>query len=204
MSFSFFIDVKDHATPAIRAKIAATSPQRLRAFVGPAESLLVKKHFLALPHNRRGWKPANFWPGAARSTNWQTVPDGVVISVNQIGVRQRYQGGPIRPVNAKALAIPVAEQAYGKTPRDFGGQLQVVVIKGKGAWLALKSFEQRPADKQKGRKKQQGPGLATVRERLQFLFKLCAGVEQAPNPNVLPTDEEIRATAITAIEEAIK
>jgi hypothetical protein len=204
MSLSFSIDVLDRATPAIKEKVAATSPQRLRAFVGPAVSLAVKEHFLMLPHNRRGWKPANFWPSAARATNWQTVPDGVVISVNQIGVRQRYQGGPILPVNAKALAIPVAEQAYGKTPRDFGGQLQLVVIKGKGAWLALKSFEQRPQDKQKGRKKQQGPGITTVRERLKFLFLLCAGVEQAPDPNVLPTEEEIRITAVTAIKEAIK
>jgi hypothetical protein len=146
----------------------------------------------------------NFWAGAARSTNWQVVPEGVLISVNQIGVRQRYQGGPIRPVNAKALAIPVAEEAYGKVPADFGDQLQLIIIKGKGAWLALKSYEQRPQDKQHGRHQAQGPGLSTVRERLKFLFRLSAGVDQEPDRSVLPTNEEILATALEATKEAVK
>lgn len=126
------------------------------------------------------------------------------MSVNKIGVRQRYQGGHIAPVHAKALTIPVAEEAYGKTAADFAGQLQLVVIKGKGAWLALKSFEQRDRDKQRGRHQAHGPALSVLRERLKFLFRLCAGVDQEANPNVLPSDEEYFAEVDKGATEALK
>jgi len=32
---------------------------------------------------------------------------------------QEYLGGPIRPVQAKALSVPVADESRGKRPRDF-------------------------------------------------------------------------------------
>jgi hypothetical protein len=204
LSVSYTVNIKDGATPELRAQIAKCDPRRLGSFVAPAVAKKVKANFLARPHNQRGWHPVNFWADAARATNYQILPDGVLISVNKIGVRQRYQGGPIRPLNAKALAIPVAEEAYGKVPADFGDQLQLIIIKGKGAWLALKSYEQRPQDRQHGLHQQQGPGLSTVRERLKFLFLLIAGVDQKADPAVLPPDEEILSTARTAALEAIK
>ena len=205
MSLFVDVEVEDKATPELKRKMEAARPQRLNSFIGPAVSKVVKRNFLARPHNKRGWQPVNFWAGAARSTNWQVVPEGVVISVNQIGVRQRYEGGPIRPTGGrKAITIPVAEEAYGKTAADFGDQLQLVIIKGRGAWLALKSYEQRPQDKQHGRNQTHGPGLSTVRERLKFLFMLSAGVNQDADRSVLPTDEEILDTAVEAATEAVK
>jgi hypothetical protein len=43
-----------------------------------------------------------------------------------------------------------------------------------------------------------------VRERLKFLFRLSAGVDQDPDRSVLPTNEEILATALEATKEAVK
>src|SRR6185437_7675266 len=133
------LNIIDRATPALRAKIAKCSGARLNAFIGPRLVLKTQGHFLRLPHNKRGWDPVNFWPDAARATNWEPQVEGVLLRVNKIGVRQRLQGGPIKPTGGrKAITIPVAEEAYGKTAADFGDQLELVVIKGKGAWLALR------------------------------------------------------------------
>jgi hypothetical protein len=204
MSASLTIEVKDRASAKLREQMAKCSGARLNAAVGPAVTLLVKRNYLSLPHNRKGWAPVNFWADAARATNWTSVVDGVVVSTNKIGVRQRYQGGWIRPVNAKALAFPVAEEAYGKTPADFPDQLQLVVIKGKGAWLALKSFEPHGQTPRACRKQIQGPAVNTLRERLKFMFLLSYGVNQPANPAVLPSDEEIFSTVTQAAEAAIK
>jgi len=46
------------------------------------------------------------------------------VGVNQVGVRQRYFGGPILPVKAQMLTIPACPEAYGKTAGEFGGELR--------------------------------------------------------------------------------
>jgi hypothetical protein len=208
ITFSTSIQVRDNATPDMRAKMAAITPQRLNSFIGPAVALRLKRNFLAMPHNRRGWTPANFYPDAARSTNWQPVPEGVLVSVNKIGVRQRYYGGEIHAVNAGSLTIPVAEEAYGHTARDFDN-LVVVCIPGKGCWLAKKTFEEQPSAvkgrrRGPGKRAFQGPALSPMRQRLQFMFRLVKSVEQEPNPDVLPGDDEIKETVATAILDALK
>jgi hypothetical protein len=195
--------VKDGATPSIRRLASALTPRRLNATVGPAATKLTQKHLLANPPNKRGFPTTNFWSRAAKATNWAETNEGPRVSIAQIGMRQRYHGGVIKPVNAKALTIPVAAEAYGKTAADFGGQLKLVVIPGKGAWLAKASFEDRSTGSQRGRKKLQGPGLSTVRQRLKFLFRLSAGVNQDANPQIIPTTDEYGDTGIKAIQEAL-
>lgn len=204
MSASFQIDVKDHASPAVRAKIEACSARRLYEGIAPRLENLFKRHFRSLPSNKKGWPSTGFWGRAANATNSQLVPEGVLVSVNQIGARQRFQGGPIKPVNAKALTIPVSSESYGKTPADFGGELKLIVIKGKGAWLAKSLYEPHGRQPRAGRKSLQGPALVPLREKLQFLFRLSSGVEQAANPNVLPPDAEITREALLGAEEAVR
>ena len=103
-----------------------------------------------------------------------------------------------------------ARTPTGSSRPEACDAMQSIVIKGKGAWLALRSFEQvslgagvvGPAPK--GQKRQKGPGQRTMRERLKFLFRLSAGIEQDPDPRVLPSDEEILNTAVEAAGEAVK
>lgn len=207
MSLSATIDFKDRSTPALKRKIDACAPQRLNAFIGPRVVKLTQNHFLHLPHNKKGWKSTNFWADAARSTHWQTFPEGVMLSVSKIGVRQRYHGGIIRPVNAKALTIPIDEHAYGKTAADFGDQLILVRTKDHGAFLALmppKNHSGR-AKKKEGLATHTGPlATATPKDRLLFLFKLCASIEQDADADVLPTDQEYLDEAIAGAKEAVK
>lgn len=68
-----------------------------------------------------GGRRSHFWRKAAESVTFSADADGIVVSVTHQGVRLRYAGAPdgIRPVNAKALAIPAHGDAYGRTPQEY-------------------------------------------------------------------------------------
>lgn len=77
-----------------------------------------------------GGRRSHFWRAAAQSVTFESDPDGLTVSVTHQGVRLRYEGDPdgIRPVNAKALAIPANGAAYGRIPSEFN-DLRIVVFK---------------------------------------------------------------------------
>ncbi len=184
MSVSLEIKViRDTAGPALANLRSALTPQRMAAAVGPACAKLTQQHLLDLGTNKKGWPTTNFYARAAKATNWAAAPEGVVVSINQIGVRQRYQGGPIRPVNAKYLTIPIDPEAYGKVASDFENLICIRTKKGK--YLAQK----------------EGTGKTAT---LKFLFKLSPGVDQEGDVEVLPTRDEYFDTAKEAILRAIK
>lgn len=158
--------IKDTARPALAELAQRTTPERMAAFIGPRVQVLVQKNFLAQPKNKDGYPSTGFWAEASDATHWSQVPDGVVITVSKIGVRQRLEGGPIKPVNGAFLTIPICAEAYGKTTRDFAGELFKVRSKKTG-----KSFLARKDGK-----------------NLEYLFFLSPGVVQDGNPNVLPSD----------------
>jgi len=180
---TYEVDIKDAATLPLQRKIAACSGRRLNGFIGPAVARLTRNNFRSLPTNKDGYPSTHFWAGAANSTSWTELPEGVLISVSQIGVRQRYQGGEIHAVNASALTVPVSAQAYGHVAADFPGSF--LLKTKKGAWIV-----------------QYGGGRHTD-STLEFLYKLETSVTQDANPNVLPSDEAITETALAAAEKAV-
>ena len=203
MSVSFSIDLKDSASAALKAKMAKTSGQRLNAFVGPAVALEVKHNFLSLGHNKQGWPTTNFWAGAARSTNWSSLVDGVVVSCNQIGVRQRYHGGEIKPVNAKFLTIPISPVSYGHVAADFPGLFLMTTKTGAYLVQSGQSVSEKTGSFG-GAKKLGGNSKRRKFASLNFLFILKASVTQEADPSVLPTDERITQVALEALQEAVK
>ncbi len=198
---------QDKATPAIEKLKKRLTPQRLASAAGPACARLVQRHFRGLGTNKRGWPSTHFWARAARATFWSREPEGVMVSVNQIGVRQRWLGGQIKPVNARALTIPVSPVAYGHRASEFPG-LFLLKTK-KGAYLAQRGVEGARAEKISAKLRKTlihsmgGNANRRQRARLNILFKLSSGVDQAPDPNVLPAMTELSATATQAIKEAI-
>jgi hypothetical protein len=210
MSLSLKTSVVDHATPAIEAKLAKCSPSRLRAIIAPALVRHTQTHLLRNGKNKRGWPSTGFWADAARGTSWQSVDSGknvsVVISINKIGVRQRFYGGLIRPVNKKALAIPISPVSYGHLPSDFPG-LFLLPTK-KGAYLVQNDSAAAGKETKTSYRDRRGAmgGNAKRRQRAQlnFLFKLVGSVNQPADPSVIPSTEELMEVAMTRIEEAVK
>lgn len=211
MSVSLSVSISDNATPAIAAKLAKCDPSRLRKLLAPGLLSFTKLHLRANGTNKRGWPSTGFWTNAARATSWQNVDTrgqsvSGMITINAIGVRQRYHGGVIAPVRAKALAIPISPVSYGHPTKDFPG-LFLIKTK-KGAYLAQrdasatgKESKTHFNDRAKGMK---GNVSRRHRATLTFLFKLVGSVTQQPDPSCIPSGDQLAEVGMAIIEREIK
>lgn len=170
-----------------RRVLGALAPARLNPVIGRAAANTYRSHFFALNKsrpNRLGGKRTNYYAGAARATSFALQGDDtVVVSVNQIGIRQRVFGGTIKPRNAKFLTIPVAPEAHGKRAREFG-DLELVFGQG-GQPIAL-------AHKAQGKRRY---GM--------ILFRLVKSVTQQPDPTVLAPRKDVVAAIKTAVTATV-
>lgn len=200
MSVGVSITVTDTATPFVWEKIKTFSLANLQKLVGPALNRQLRQHFVANRGNKKGWPTTNFWERAARATSWDKSGAGVVVSVNQIGVRQRVFGGTVKAVNASALTIPISPVSYGHVASDFPGLFFLKTKKG--AYLVQAGQQISEKGNLTKRTKAGGNASRRLKAQLNFLFKLAPSVMQAADPTVLPEDEQIVNTALKAIEEA--
>jgi len=183
MSFGLSITFRDRATQALEALGVNLGSARLADRAGTAVAVLVRGRLRKKPDNKKGWPSTGFWRDAANSVSHYPVEGGQVVSIAKIGMRQRFFGGSIRPVNAQALTIPISPEAYGHTAADFPGAF---LLKTKtGAYLVRYT---------------NGRGRNAL---FDFLFKLSGGVDQPPDPSVLPSKDEMLAVANEAILKGV-
>jgi hypothetical protein len=196
---SITLDIRDDITPANRRLIGGL--RSVNPVIGTAVKKLFQDRFLALGSNKRGFPTTNFWPRAAKATNYQVLPDGVLITVSQQGVRQRLFGGEIHAVNKKYLAIPATAEAYGKSPREFSN-LQFFRTKRGGGLKARREVAQLVGQigggKNKGKTKNIGSVLGEV-----VLFWLVKSVHQEPDPDVIPSEVQIRDTITVIVQDVV-
>lgn len=70
--------------------------------------------------NARAKGGRRYWKDLARSIQVRQVSDSAVeVSSSQIGAGLKQFGGTVKPVKARALTIPVAPEAKGKTAYEF-------------------------------------------------------------------------------------
>lgn len=201
MSIAVETSVTDNATAKVQSAIAGLSPQQLNSAVGPACQRHVQRHLRANGTNKRGWPTTNFWSRAAKATSWAGTGEGPVISINQIGARQRFYGGHIGPVRKGALAIPISPLSYGKVPADFPGLFKMQTKKGAYLVRWEGTFHGEAHVMQKGKRARRASSKPAKNMVLEFLFKLSGGVDQEADPSVLPTMAELGETATGAILE---
>jgi len=188
MKLNTSVEVIERARPPVRELTLALKNGAANPAIGRAVVALLRKHFLALPPNKRGFPTTHFWRRAARATTFDFARDWVRVSVKQVGVRQRLLGGPINPVRANFLTIPAIAEAYGHRAREFSG-LEMLRgpfgMHGRQPGLALARQDEKPKSGDSG-----GPQ--------GVYYWLVRGVLQAPDPSVLPTTNEIRQAALQA------
>ena len=133
---SIHISTSDLATPVLRRLASGLQPARLAPVAGRAGRNAVREHLFArdATANRLGGRRTHYYGQAARSTHFTVEGNSVVIAVTQIGIRQRFYGGVIKPKKAKLLTVPVHPAAHGKTAREF--DLEIVFGPG-GLPIAL-------------------------------------------------------------------
>lgn len=195
------IDIRDEATPAL-ARVTGALRREVGAAIGRAVVKLFQRNFRSLPDNKHGWPTTNFWERAARATNYDLLGAGVAINVNQIGVRQRLEGGEIHAKGGGYLTIPARAEAYGKRASDFNN-LHVAFFKtGHGFFAALVeaqatniSFGRQRADgSRKVKAESTGGGV---------MFWLVKSVNQAANPDVIPSQFEIAAVCFSTTNDIV-
>lgn len=196
MSLGAKISTDDQVAPWLADIRGRTAPQRIAAEVGPRCTRLVQRNFRSLGGNAKGWPTTHFYGRAAASTNWQQEIGAVIVSVAQIGVRQRLLGGDIKPVKAGALTLPATEEAYGKTAREFDN-LEFGFALNPATGKMQPCLKEAKATKiQIGNVKKDGTrtikGISTSLGTKVFYW-LCGGVHQDPDPRVMPSDQQFQA-----------
>jgi len=166
MSLTFSIK-KDEVTGLLR-KLDQSGPV-VRKVAAHAAARCTQDHFAKLSGSRhRSGVPFNFYADAARKTTGRVSGDNVIVSIDKIGIGQRYFGGTIKPTGGKKyLAIPSDAVMPGQTPKDFADHLFFFRKGNSGtAGLALR-----------GEKK------------LRVMFWLKKSVTQDSDESVLPTPQ---------------
>lgn len=197
MAISALVNITDAATPALNALDGAMTVRQIAAVVGEAEVILFQNHFRNAPSNKNNWPSTSFWPRAARATNWKPFENGVLINVNQVGVRQRYAGGDIFPTPGhQYLTIPARAEAAGKTAGEFNN-LKVAFSRGHAFALVEADATQIKI----GGKKKDGTRSVKHGDTIGggVFFWLVKSVHQNPDPTVLPDPREIQQVAVDAI-----
>jgi len=190
------LTVDIEGAPQARLLLDAAGPltQRESAAVAAEVARLLQRHLRMRNDTNahrypQGGRRSHFWRKAAQAVSFTASPEEIAVTVAHQGVRLRYAGAPqgIRPVNAKALAIPANGLAYGRSPREFY-DLRLVVFKGKGkAALVLPP------------RKDEGEALGRI---MFWLVKKTKPIR--PDPTVLPPPQVVLGLAINRIRQLRK
>lgn len=147
--------------------------------LGKRAEVELRQHFRArdTEPNKRGWPKQHFWSRLRRVTALSSWSDReAIITVADPALAAKIHGAVIRPVEAKALAIPINRRAYGVRPSSGLIPGLFVLRTKKGAYLAAASDEFR------GRKRS-----GVKRQRLTLYYKLVKSTAVPADPRALPT-----------------
>lgn len=156
---------------------------------------LVRNHLFALGTDRHdtakklGAQPTNIIGRTAKGVSVrQDGPDTFVVVPHRM-FRRAFQNVEIAPRTAKALAIPVAGEAYDKAPRSFSDLF---------VW-----------SRKRGTEGEDDKGAAFLARRkgdaLQLMYLLRQGrIRQKQDPTLLPTRDEQSQAAKSGIDALIR
>ena len=113
-----------------------------------------------------------------------TVDDDTVsVSISIPGITRALHDIVINPIEAKQLAIPVSEEAYGIAPREYNSRHPKTLFKPKGKdWLAKKDDS----------------------GNLVLMYILKDQVHQNQDASLLPTQDEMTKTVYDAISDVVE
>jgi hypothetical protein len=196
---------RDDLSPLLVRLNGAAVSAGLRLVMGRAAGNLVKGHLYDLDAERHKYG-RHYYRQAADSLTVRDLPEGVALSITQIGFRLRLLGaGGVRiyPRNGrKYLTIPAAPEAYGMRAREFHDLRFSIVLDENGALRPALVRAASTAISYTRRKRKDG----TVRVKIKVgelreekvMFWLVRSVSPKADPSVLPANRLIIATAVQA------
>lgn len=204
MAASIQIELQDQATPLATRLVAQLAPEQIVKAAAPAVVNKVRRHFFDLNRerpNKLGGKRTNFWNQAARSTNSRVSGSDLVVSVNHVGVRQRLEGGQIRPTGGRRyLTVPAIAEAHGTRAGEWSNLKFGFAFDRQGNIRPALIEAQSTALKFGGKRKDGSRKVtATAREGGGAVFWLLRRVTQRPDPTVIPSPQELREAAVDGV-----
>ena len=198
MALSYKFEVQDGSTRPLQHTLAALEPERVNPVLARAVSNQTRRHLFARDSthaNTMGGKRTHFYGDCARSTLSGVEPDGFFVSINQVGFRQRLEGGTIQMQN-KLLTIPARSEAYGRRATEFNNLRFVMFRSGTKALMTSNrpsGYARSSKTGVKLKKAARMPGL--------IMFWLVPSVTQKPDPGVLPTEQDYNATLTATFDD---
>lgn len=183
MSFSTTLTFDDPAKLPVLLRVrGALQRPDIRKVMGRAIATSMRKNFTSLDRSRRnklGGQRTHFYGDARRGVQQPELEggDGVRVTVNHVGIAQRYFGGEIRPIHSQFLTLPAHPAAYGHRAREFA--LHAIFFRDGTGILVADNEESKS-------------GIGEV------YFRLVKSVDQRPDPSVLPAGEELQDAAVAA------
>lgn len=140
--------------------------------------------------SRLGASPSNHYKA---SDVGQPMVDGneVAIPISTPGMSRAFNDLDIRPVEARALAIPLHRDAYGLQPRelsDRGVRLFRILRRGERQGGQLTDVLYRQGDN----------------DALEAMYRLVGAVRQPRDRTLLPSDEQLTTAFTRGAKKAIK
>ncbi len=192
------VEVEDRLTPLLKALAAAAEGEdriRLSEAMEIEVRQLIVFHFTTLAETRHatadrlGGTQTGYIADLAQNFDQVgtiTVDDsGLEIAMRHPVISRAFHDVTIRPVAAKALTIPVNGLAYGRSPREFAGQLFIYVNKTThDAFLALRT---------------QNKG-----ERPTLMYLLAREVTQKQDRTLFPSESNLATAGAIGIRKELK
>lgn len=176
----------------------------VKKVAGRALANQLRGHFFKLNAerpNQMGGARTNFYSQAARGVQQpEVLTDGVKVSINQVGIAQRYFGGTIHPVTTRFLTIPARAEAYGRRAGEFNNLRFAVLGAGGPALVKTEATEI-----SFGRKRKKGQRTLKKGGEIggEVMFWLRRSVTQRADPTVLPSEREIAGEVGDAIRSYV-
>ncbi len=196
---SFSITIQDDVTPVLNQFRDRLQGRNINPVIARAAANTVRAHLFDLDRqriNKFGAARSHFYSQAAKSVHHEIGPDSVAVHISHIGAAQRYYGGTIRRLRAKALTIPACAEAYGKRAREFN-HLMFTLLGGKGGKPALVEAD-RTAIKIS---KKTGKVKAEFKPGGKVYYWLVPKAVQQKDPFMLPTTLQMTAALTNALED---
>jgi hypothetical protein len=181
-------------------------PAGLNERLGRAAGDHIKGHFLRLDNERAnpmGGQRSHFYWEAAQTISSVATTDGAEVTINKLGLRQRWLGGTISAKNSHFLTIPARAESYGVPAREFPQKLRFIQFRSGTAALVIDD-QNEPTDSV------DNAGNVSVKRGTRNKRKKTAGiveywlvpsVYQHPDASVLPTSGELSQVVAEAANE---
>lgn len=152
-----------------------------------------------------GARPQGIFAQFARQTFFEDGGFSVSIVTSHPAIRQRLQGGTIRPVNGRYLTIPANSFAYGRRAREVGVDLVFAYApRGNETTMVPALIAPDAVEKEVGAKRKDGTRRKKTIRPAGIYYWLVRQVTQRGDPATVPTKDAVVGMIIETTREWIE